>query len=227
MATVGPKYFDPSESKLDFGASGAALGASTSRLYRSGDLGDSSNSLDDVHGAVVTRLGGGASTLSMSRLAAAELFPYSSTAHEAATKIQRAWRWLIARRRRLTIVLQVCGKCVRALLCSLHLSIPPSLHPSISPSLLPSLPSSIGLSIYLSAPVSHCALPPSLTLQHGLARCVCVCCQSLWRGRKIRRVFRMLYMRATAAAVRIQAMARGNAVRRYIAYHKVGDGSIV
>lgn len=49
----------------------------------------------------------------------------------------------------------------------------------------------------------------------------CDCVQSVWRGRRVRKYFRAMYLKATAAAMRIQALARGVATRRYIAYHKV------
>ena len=59
----------------------------------------------------------------------------------------------------------------------------------------------------------------------SLPQCCCCVLQCVWRGRRIRRVFQTLYLRATAAAMRIQAVARGNSVRRFIAYHKVGSES--
>lgn len=55
-----------------------------------------------------------------------------------------------------------------------------------------------------------------------LLRCVPTAAhwQACWRGRRIRKLFRAMYLKATAAAMRIQALARGIATRRYIAYHK-------
>ena len=41
------------------------------------------------------------------------MFPYSTTAHDAATKIARAWRARIRRRKRAAVLFQVCA-CVRA-----------------------------------------------------------------------------------------------------------------
>ncbi len=103
------------------------------------------------------------------------MFPYSSTAHDAATKISRAWRALIYRRRRAVTLFQVC-----TVDCLTYVSL-------------------------VCSPIPHTSLHV----------------QAAWRGRRIRRRFRDLYLKATAAAMRIQAMARGNAVRRFIAYHKV------
>ncbi len=49
--------------------------------------------------------------------------------------------------------------------------------------------------------------------------------QSAWRGKRIRRLFKRMYLRATAAAMRIQALARGNSTRRFLAYHRVSRGT--